>query len=431
MTAEIATVRGRAVWDSRGRPAVEAEIVLADGSSGRAIAPAGASVGTGEALDLRDGGQALGGFGVERAVASINGEIAILLRGRDVADQRGIDHALIALDGTAQKSRLGGNAIVATSMAASHAAAAAAHLPLYAHLAESGPMRIPLPQIQIYGGGAHAGRRVDVQDFMVLCPNAATIADAFRRTAEVYLAAGRLLADQGRSYGVADEGGWWPAFSTNEEVLDALVRAIEGAGLVPGEDVAIALDIAASEIHHDGRYILGLEKRALDADGFAELLLSWIDRYPILSIEDPFAEGDRDAFRNFTAQVRDRVQVVGDDLLVTSAARVADAADRNLVTCALIKPNQTGTVSEARDAVEAARRGGLATIISARSGETEDVTVAHLATGWNAGQVKVGSIARGERTAKWNELLRIEEALTGTASFAGWAGLPIPPGGRK
>jgi enolase len=426
MSAEIAEVKSRAVWDSRGRPTVEAEVHLADGAVGRAIAPAGASVGSGEAVDLRDGGARLRGYGVERAVTVIRPENADLLRARDATGQQAIDDALCALDGTSQKSRLGGNALVATSMAVLHAAAASSGLPLYAYLAaQEAEVSVPLPQIQIFGGGAHAGRRVDIQDFLVLCPSARSVAEALERTAEVYMAAGRRLADRGALQGVADEGGWWPAFSSNEEVLEALVRAIEDAGLIPGDDVHIALDIAASEFGKRGRYTLGLEQRELDSDGLGELLEGWIARYPILSVEDPFAEDDKEGFRRFVAAVGDRVQVVGDDLLVTDAGRVAEAARDRLATCVLIKPNQAGTVSETRAAVRAARAAGMATIVSARSGETEDVTIAHLATGWGAGQIKVGSIARGERTSKWNELLRIEEALSGRAGFAGWSGLAV------
>jgi len=422
----IARVRGRRVWDSRARPTVEAEVTLDTGISGRAIAPAGASMGSGEAVDLRDGGKALGGYDVRRAVQHIETEIAGALQGMDVADQAAIDRRLIELDGTPQKSRLGGNATIAVSMAALSAAAAAAGLPLYAHLAQGGRTRIPLPEIQILGGGAHAGRRVDIQDFLVMCPSAASFAEALDRTAAVYHAAGRLLRDSGRALGVADEGGWWPAFASNEEALDLLLRAIEAAGYVPGEEVHIALDIAASEFGRDGRYKLALEGRELDRDGMAELLLSWIARYPILSIEDPFGEDDAEGFRRFTAAVGHRIQVVGDDLLVTNAARVAEAAAGRRVTCALIKPNQAGTVTETLAALDAAKAAGLAAIVSARSGETEDTTIADLAVGWDAGQIKVGSIARGERTAKWNALLRLEEALAGRAAFAGWDALPLP-----
>lgn len=426
----IETILARSVWDSRGRPTVEAEVRLAGGATGRAIAPAGASMGSGEALELRDGGTVLGGYGVTYAVQNVQTAIAERLVGMDASDQAGIDQAMIELDGTAQKSRLGGNALVAVSMAVLQAAAASAGQPLYRYLASGGPVNVPLPQIQIFGGGAHAGRRVDIQDFLILCPNAGSVAEALRRTAEVYRVAGQHLADVGLRFGVADEGGWWPTFSSNEEVLDALLRAIELAGYVPGEDVHIALDVAASEFGRGGVYKLGLESKTLDSDGMAELMLRWIDRYPILSIEDPFAEDDPEGFRRFRAAVGDRLQVVGDDLLVTSAERVRHAAAQGLTNCVLIKPNQAGTISETVAAVSAAREAGMATIVSARSGESEDITITHLSTGWNAGQIKVGSMARGERTAKWNELIRIEEDL-GTSAFAGWNGLAVTRDGFR
>jgi enolase len=416
--SQIKTIIGRRIWDSRGRPTVEADVILEDGSLGRAAAPAGASMGSGEALELRDGGASLGGYDVRRAVQHVNTEIANALRGMDAADQRQLDSILLELDGTSNKSRLGGNALIAVSMAALQAAAAAARQPLYAYLAQGRPVRIPLPEIQIFGGGAHAGRRVDIQDFLVTCPSASSLDEALERTASVYMAAGALLRERGLVQGVADEGGWWPAFATNEEALDMLTRAIEKASFTPGDEVSIALDIAASEFHRDGRYVLGLEKRHLDRDGLSELLLAWIARYAIVSIEDPFAETDHEGFRRFTAAVGNRVQVVGDDLLVTDAARVQDAVREGLATCVLIKPNQAGTVTQTLAALDAARAAGLAAIVSARSGETEDTIIADLAVGWDAGQIKVGSITRGERTAKWNALLRMAQALP-DAPFAG------------
>jgi enolase len=415
----IAAVRGRRVWDSRGRPTVEAEILLESGKTGRAIAPAGASTGSGEAIDLRDGGAAFGGLDVTHAVANVNGAIAAALRGRDCADQAGIDAALIALDGTANKHRLGGNAIVAVSMAAAHAAAAAHDVPLWHWLSGGKPGRIPLPEIQIFGGGAHAAGRVDVQDFMVMCPAASSFAQALDMTAEVYRAAGKLLSERGLLQGVADEGGYWPAFGSNEEALDMLVRAIERAGFTPGDEVAISLDIAASSFGKGGRYRLALEDRDLDTGALIEMLTRWIARYPILSVEDPVAEDDAAGFRRFTAAVGERVQVIGDDFLVTDAARVRAAAKDEAVTAVLIKPNQAGTLTETKAALDAGRAAGLATIVSARSGETEDVTIVHLAVGWDAGQLKVGSFARSERMAKWNETLRVEEALAPAARFAG------------
>ena len=419
----IERVFARRVWDSRGRPTVEAEVRLAGGAAGRASAPAGASTGSGEAVDLRDGGSAFGGYGVTAAVRNVNGEIARRLRGRDAADQAGLDRALIELDGAADRSRLGGNALVAVSMAALHAAAAAAGRPTWRHLLGDAPALLPLPEIQIFGGGAHAGRRVDVQDFMVLPVGAATFAQALDWTAETYRAAGARMAQAGRLHGVADEGGYWPAFDTNEQALEFLVRAIEDAGRTPGGDMAIALDVAASQFREAGRYRLGRDRRSVDGDALIETLLGWVDRYPIASLEDPLAEDDDAGMRRLTAALGGRVQIVGDDYLVTDARRVERAARERACNALLVKPNQAGTVTGARAAFDAARAAGFGTIVSARSGETEDVTIAHLAVGWRAGQLKVGSFARSERMAKWNEVLRIEEALGEAAVFAGRAAL--------
>ncbi|MEP7180822.1 MAG: phosphopyruvate hydratase [Betaproteobacteria bacterium] len=419
----IASIRARRVWDSRGRPTVEAEVTLWDGTSGRAIAPAGASRGSREAIDLRDGGAAFGGLDVTRAIASVDGAIARALVGRDARDQAAIDGALIALDGTPDKAALGGNSTVAVSLAVAHAAAAAQQTPLWRWLAGDGPVSLPLPQIQIFGGGAHAGRRIDIQDLMVIAVGATSFGEALAMTAEVYRAAGDLMREAGALAGVADEGGWWPAFDSNEAALTMLVRAIERAGYTPGADVAISLDIAASEFGRDGRYTLGLDRRELDRDGMIEMLVGWLDRYPIVSIEDPLAEDDRDGWIAFARAAGARVQIVGDDYLTTNAARVALAAADRACNAVLLKPNQAGTVTETLTARTAAAAAGFATIVSARSGETEDVSIVHLAVGWNTGQLKVGSFARGERMAKWNEALRIEEALGAGARYAGRAAL--------
>ena len=421
----ISRVHARRVWDSRGRPTVEAEVTLADGSVGRGIAPAGASRGSREAMDLRDGGSRLGGLDVQRAVANVNGPIARALTGHDVHDQAGLDQLLIDLDGTPNKAHLGGNATIAASLAVLHCSAASAGQPLWERVSEGGLVSMPLPEIQIFGGGAHAGRRVDIQDFMVMPLGAKTFAQALEMTAEVYLAAGSLMQAAGKLAGVADEGGWWPLFDANEEALVMLTRAIELAGFQHHE-MAISLDVAASEfgsgadqVNGAGRYTLGLEQRMLDTAGMIDLLGTWLDAYPIVSIEDPLAEDDEAGLIEFTRRFGHCCQIIGDDYLVTSAARIEHAAQLKAVNSALIKLNQAGTVTETRAALDAAKKQGMSTLVSARSGETEDVSITHLAIGWNAGQLKVGSFARSERMAKWNEAIRIEELTQ--------AALQIPP----
>ncbi len=427
----IRSLAARRIWDSRGRPTIEAEVTLSDGALGRGVAPAGASRGSREAIDKRDGGARLGGQDVQKALEGIRAEIAPVLAGLDPFDQAAIDAKLVALDGTPNKARLGGNALTAVSLAVLHAAAASRGLPLWRHCLGDAPAIIPLPEIQIFGGGAHAGRRTDIQDFMVIAPRANSFAEALDITAEVYHAAGRIMAERDLLQGVADEGGWWPAFSSNEEALDTLMRAIERASLVPGADVAISLDVAASEFGRDGRYRLGLEKRELDRDALGEMLLAWCQRYPILSIEDPFGEDDDEGFKQFTAAVGDRIQVIGDDYLVTNAELVRKGAREGSVNAALIKVNQAGTVTEAKAACAEARRVSFGAIVSARSGETEDVAIVHLAIGWSAGQLKVGSFARSERMAKWNEALRIEEKLGSAARFAGLEEMPARRRARR
>ncbi len=430
MTHRIVNILARQLWDSRGRPTVEAEVRLANGAIGRAIAPAGASRGAHEAIDLRDGGVAFGGMGVARAVANVAAEIAPALTGMDARDQAAIDRALVTLDGTPNKERLGGNALVAVSMAVLHAAAASERLPLWRYLANGRKVRVPLPEIQIFGGGAHAGRRTDIQDFMVMTPRTGSFRRALEITDDVYRAAGKLMEAMGPLSGVADEGGWWPSFSSNEQALDTLTKAIELAGHRPGEDVFISLDIAANELGDASGYRLSLDDRKLDGAAMAEEVIGWTKRYPILSIEDPASQDDFATMAAVTRAVGDKVQVIGDDVLVTSAARVARAAEARACNAALIKVNQVGTVTEAHDALEAARARGWGMIVSARSGETEDVTIAHLSTGWDAGQLKVGSFTRSERMAKWNEMLRIEEEMGADAVFAGASAFAAPVSAR-
>src|SRR5438874_4391125 len=409
--ARILDVVGRRVWDSRGRPTVEAEVTVGRGTtrlaSGRAIAPVGASTGSREAKSLD----------AAVAVKNINTLIRDALRALSVSDQKAIDERLIELDGTSDKRRLGANAMVAVSLACAHADAAAQKLPLWKKLAGNSRVALPVPQIQIFGGGAHARGRVDVQDYMVVPIGAGSFAEALDWTAQIYAAAGTRLAKRGALHGVADEGGYWPAFKTNEEGLTELVGAIADAGLEPGVDAGIALDIAATQLWRGGRYHLALENRSLTAAELHAMLLGWLERYPIVSLEDPFAEHDAAALRAFTQAAGDRVQIVGDDFFVTAAARVKDA--QGACNAVLLKPNQVGTVSETLACLEAARAAGYRAIVSARSGETEDVSIVHLAVGWGVGQLKVGSFARSERMAKWNEGLRIEEALGARA-------LPFP-----
>jgi enolase len=407
--AKILDVKGRQVWDSRGRATVEAEVIVGRGTTalacGRAIAPAGASTGSGEAKSIE----------VRKAVHNIQTRIRDALRALSVSDQEKLDQRLIELDGTPDKSRLGANAMVAVSLACAQADAASQKIPLWKKLAGDRRVALPVPQIQIFGGGAHARGKCDVQDYMIVCIGAGSFAEALQWTAEVYAAAGGRLARRGALHGVADEGGYWPAFKSNEEGLAELVGAISDAGLEPGADVAIALDIAASQFYRGGSYHLALEGRTLSAEQLHAMWLRWIERYPIVSIEDPFAETDVAAMRTFSKVAG--IQVVGDDFFVTDAKRVktADGACNTV----LLKPNQVGTVSETLACWNAAREAGYRGIVSARSGESEDTAIVHLAVGWGVSQLKVGSFSRSERMAKWNEALRIEEALGARA-------LPFP-----
>ena len=421
----IRGVQGRRIWDSRGHPTVEADVTLAGGATGRAAAPAGASRGGGEAIDLRDGGAALGGRDVAGALRALNGPVRDALMGVDAADQPSVDRILAELGGEGF-AKIGGNTSTAVSLAVLDAAARAHGLARWELLAGDGAPLLPLPEIQLLGGGAHAARALDLQDIMVMPVGASSFAEALRITGETYRAAGQLLADAGRLAGVADEGGYWPVFDSNREALAFAVRSIEAAGLRPGTDMALSLDIAANQLHDNGRYRLRLEDRELEPDAFADELLGWCREFPVISIEDPLAEDDGDGMVQFVAAVDGRAQVVGDDFLVTDAKRTTAAAGACAATALLVKPNQAGTVTRSREALDAARAAGWGTIVSARSGETEDVSVTHLAIGWQAGQMKVGSFARSERMAKWNEALRIEEHAGADARFAGRAAVVAP-----
>ena len=422
--SKITSLKGRRVWDSRGVPTVEAEITLDSGKRGLAIAPSGASRGTREALELRDGGNKLGGKDVQSALSHLNGPIAEKLVGMNINAQHEIDDALISLDPSPFKETMGGNAIIAASLAALHAAAADHDLPLWQHIAntyQKTPI-LPLPEIQIFGGGAHAGRRVDIQDFMIIVPGASSFDEVMEGTSEVYFAAGDIMAQRGKRAGIADEGGWWPLFDSNEEALEALVQAIEKTGEKPGDRVVISLDIAASEFGQNGTYKLALEDRVLNSDEFINLLGQWINDYPIASIEDPLGEDDPEGMIAFTQKFGADLQIIGDDYLVTNADIINKAAEDKAVNSALIKFNQVGTVTEAIDAFDAATNAGWTSIVSARSGETEDATISHLSTGLGAGQLKVGSFQRSERMVKWNEVIRIQDQI-GKDKYA--AGTPL------
>jgi enolase len=412
MTA-ITAVHGRQVWDSRGRPTVEVEVTLEDGSVGRSISPSGASTGRREALDRRDGGKRLGGFGVDTPLAAVNGPIAAGLVGMDATNQAAIDATMIAIDGTPQKTALGGNAVVGTSLAVAWAAASARRIPLWQHLRElaglTAPPRAPLPMIQIFGGGRHAGNRIDIQDFLVLALSARSFAEAVEMTAEVYLAAAGAMAKRGKLNGVADEGGVWPDFAANEDGLAHLSRAIELAGFRPGVDIGIALDVAATSFFNDGNYVLALEGRKLSTARMIDTLEGWVRDYAIVSLEDPLAEDDDDGFVEITRRLGEKIQIIGDDYFVTSAARVKRGAGLGACNSVLLKANQCGTVSELIAAAAVTRELGWNAVQSGRSGESEDVSLSHLAVGLGSEQIKVGSMARSERTAKWNEVIRIAE----------------------
>ncbi|MCO6502082.1 MAG: phosphopyruvate hydratase [Acidimicrobiales bacterium] len=414
----IERVHARQVLDSRGNPTVEAEVTTGSGF-GRAIVPSGASTGTYEAVELRDGGKEWMGKGVGRAVAAVNEEIGRALVGRDATRQEELDQLMCDLDSTKEKSALGANAILAVSMAVARAAAASVDLPLYRYLGGPAARMLPVPCLNVLNGGAHAANSVDIQEFMLVPAGLPSFSEALRAGVETYHALKRVLAGRGLSTNVGDEGGFAPNLATNEEALELLITAIEQAGYRPGEDVALALDVAATEFHREGSY--QLEGRSLVAGEMVDYLSDLSERYPLVSIEDGMSEEDWAGWESLTEVVGGRVQLVGDDLFVTSEDRLRRGITEGIANAILIKVNQIGTVSETLHTMELAQRSGYGRMVSHRSGETEDTFISHLAVATNAGQIKSGAPARGERTAKYNQLLRIEERLGQEARFAGWA----------
>jgi enolase len=415
----IEDVVGREVLDSRGNPTVEVEIVLESGAHGRAISPSGASTGTHEAVELRDGGQRFGGKGVLHAVGYVNSEIAELVCGLDATDQRGVDLALIDLDGTPDKRRLGANATLAVSLAVAKAAADHFDLPLYRVIGGTGAHVLPVPMLNVLNGGVHADNSVDFQEFMIMPVGAASFSEGLRWGAETYHALKSVLSEQGLSTAVGDEGGFAPDLTSNEEAVRMLLAAIERAGRVAGDEIAIALDPATTELWRDGRYELPGEGRSLSSEQLAEYWVDLVDRYPIVSIEDGMSEEDWAGWRVLTESLGDRVQLVGDDLFVTNVERIERGIELGVANAVLIKLNQIGTLTETLDAVGLASRHGYRSVISHRSGETEDTTVADLAVALGTGQIKAGAPARSDRVAKYNQLLRIEEDLGESARYLG------------
>jgi enolase len=420
MSVTIARVHAREILDSRATPTVEVDVTLSDGTVGRAAVPSGASTGAHEAVELRDGDVGrFGGKGVRRAVENVNGEIAAALAGMRVAEQTAIDRRLIDLDGTPNKGRLGANAILGVSLAAAHAAAAALGVPLYRYLGGPAAVTLPVPMFNILNGGKHAEDSTDFQEFMVMPVGARSFAHAVQIGAEVYAALKRTLHGRGLAVGVGDEGGFAPSLPSNQAAIEVVLDAVTAAGYRPGEEVMIALDPAATELFEDGRYHLAKEGRTLSGAEMAALWQDWCARYPIVSIEDGMAEDDWEGWADLTRRVGERVQLVGDDLFVTNTERLRRGIEEGSANAILIKLNQIGTLTETLDAIELAKRARFAAVISHRSGETEDTTIADLAVATNAGQIKTGAPARSERVAKYNRLLRIEEELGAAARYAG------------
>jgi enolase len=419
MTA-IIDIIGREILDSRGNPTVEVDVVLEDGATGRAAVPSGASTGAHEAVELRDGDKARYlGKGVEKAVDAVNTEIFDAVAGMDAEDQRGIDAALIQLDGTPNKSRLGANAILGVSLAVAKAAAISSDLPLYRYLGGAAAHVLPVPMMNIVNGGAHADNPIDIQEFMVMPVGADSIADAVRMGAEIFHTLKKQLKDAGHNTNVGDEGGFAPNLKSADEALSFIVKAIESAGYKPGDDVMLALDCASTEYFKGGKYVLEGEGKSLDSGAMVKYLETLVQRYPIISIEDGMAEDDWDGWKALTEAIGTRCQLVGDDLFVTNTQRLAEGIKRGIANSILVKVNQIGSLSETLDAVSMAQRAAYTAVISHRSGETEDATIADLAVATNAGQIKTGSLCRSDRLAKYNQLIRIEGELGDTARYAG------------
>jgi len=420
---KIKDVVGREVLDSRGNPTVEVEVHLEGGARGMAIVPSGASTGEHEAVELRDGGKRYVGKGVTKAVANVNGELRAALVGHDSADQAGADQAMIALDGTHNKGRLGANALLGASLALAHAHAHATGTPLYASVGGSNARVLPVPMLNVLNGGAHADNNVDLQEFMVMPIGAPSFSEALRWGAETYHALKSVLRERGLSTAVGDEGGFAPDLASNEEAIVVLLEAVEKAGFVAGSDIAIALDPAMSELYKNGVYVLAGENKTLSAAQLCEWWSALVNRYPIVSIEDPMAENDWDGWSQLTKTLGDKVQLVGDDLFVTNTQRLQQGIDAKVANSVLVKVNQVGTLTETLDTVALAGKHGYTSVMSHRSGETEDSTVADLAVATNCGQIKAGAPARSDRVAKYNRLLRIEAELGGRAKFLGRAAL--------
>jgi enolase len=418
--ARIASVHAREVLDSRGNPTVEVDVILDDDSLGRAIVPSGASTGTHEAVELRDNDdKRYGGKGVLSAVENVNHRIGPDITGHDALDQRAIDQVMLDLDGTPNKRKLGANAILGCSLATAKAAASSLGLPLCRYLGGPNAHLLPTPFFNVLNGGAHADNNIDVQEFMIAPVGAASFNEALRWGAEVYHSLKRVLHERGLSTAIGDEGGFAPNLASNDEAIEALIAAIHGAGLTPGEEVAIGLDVAATELYRDGKYVFAGENKTLDADALAQRYGEWLDRFPIVSIEDPMSEDDWDGWARVTELLGERVQIVGDDIFVTNPERLGDGIARGVANAILIKVNQIGTLTETLDVIEMARNAGYASMMSHRSGETEDATIADLAVATGVGQIKAGAPARSDRVAKYNQLLRIEELLGDSARYAG------------